>query len=420
MEQPGTKKLPRPVLLIGSATALSLFGDQALYTILPTCADKLDLIPFQVGVILSINRWVRLLTNHLAERLVRRFSPTRLLLIALTLGALLTLVYSTRPTFVILLFARMLWGLCWSFIRQVGIMTSVDCSSERTKGRIIGLYDGIARTGSFVGMVVGGALYDLFRLTFGLGFKVGFSLTFAAFGVMSFLGLRLGAVARRGLRSHESVFRNPPEESKSDHVFGLLVCAFVIGCVGPGVIVSTLGFILKWHVGEDLAVLGVPIGVATLTGLLISSRYAINVFGAPTLGGAARPHRPPHGNGRRLLHRDAHSAGGDVHLERRRTGVPDPGVLRLCDVDQRRAHGRGGPVGIAGVRAVCVGVRPGLRRRPHPRVDDLRVRPLADPLVHDRLLFLRGRRTVRLPADAAREFRLAPRPGLTARTRRRR
>ena len=284
MEQPGTKKLPRPVLLIGSATALSLFGDQALYTILPTCADKLGLIPFQVGVILSINRWVRLLTNHLAERLVRRFSPTRLLLIALTLGALLTLVYSTRPMFVVLLVARMLWGLCWSFIRQVGIMTSVDCSSEQTKGRIMGLYNGIARTGSFVGMVVGGALYDLFRLTLGLGFKVGFSLTFAIFGVMSFLGLRLGAVARRGLRSHESVFRNPPAESKSDHVFGLLVCAFVIGCVGPGVIVSTLGFILKWHLGEDLAVLGVPLGVATLTGLLISSRYAINALGAPTLG----------------------------------------------------------------------------------------------------------------------------------------
>jgi MFS family permease len=283
-DQASPNNLRRPVWLVGSATALSLFGDQALYTILPTCADKLGLIPFQVGVILSINRWVRLLTNHLAERLVRRFSPTRLLLIALTLGALLTLVYSTRPMFVILLVARMLWGLCWSFIRQVGIMTSIDCSSEQTKGRIVGLYNGIARTGSFVGMVVGGALYDLFRLTLGLGFKVGFSLTFAIFGVMSFLGLRLGAAARRGLRSHESVFRNPPAESKSDHIFGLLVCAFVIGCVGPGVILSTLGFILKWYVGEDLAVLGVPIGVATLTGLLISSRYAINALGAPTLG----------------------------------------------------------------------------------------------------------------------------------------
>jgi len=284
VEKAGTKKLPRPVLLVGSATALSLFGDQALYTILPTCADKLGLIPFQVGVILSINRWIRLLTNHLAERLVHRFSPTRLLLIALTLGALLTLAYSTRPIFVILLIARMLWGLCWSFIRQVGIMTSVDCSTEQNKGRIVGLYNGIARTGSFIGMTVGGALYDLFRLGADLGFKLAFSLTFAIFGVTSFLALPLGAVARRGLRSRESHFRNPPEESKPGHGLELLICAFVIGCVGPGVIVSTLGFILKWHVGDSVSVYGIPVGVAMLTGLLLSSRYAINTLGAPTLG----------------------------------------------------------------------------------------------------------------------------------------
>ena len=283
-DQANPNNLRRPVWLVGSATALSLFGDQALYAILPTCADKLGLIPFQVGVVLSINRWVRLLTNHLAERLVRRFSPTRLLLIALTLGALLTLVYSTQPVFIILLIARMLWGLCWSFIRQVGIMTSVDCSSEQTKGRIVGLYNGIARTGSFVGMTVGGVLYDLFRFGLDLGFKVGFSLTFVLLGAASFLSLPFGAAARRGLKSHESVFRNPPDKSESGGVLSLLVCAFVIGCVGPGVIVSTLGFILKWHVGRNATLFGLPVGVAALTGLLLSSRYAINTLGAPTLG----------------------------------------------------------------------------------------------------------------------------------------
>ena len=291
-EHAGLKHLRRPVWLIGTATALSLFGDQALYVILPTCADKLGLIPFEVGLLLSINRWVRLLTNHLAERLVRRFSPTKLLLIALTLGAVLALVYSTQPIFAILLIARMLWGLCWSFIRQVGIMTSVDCSTEQNKGQIIGLYNGIARTGSFIGMTVGGALYDLLRLgaLFGLelwagvGFARGFTLTFVIFGVLSFLALPFGAVARRGLKSIESHFQRPPAEHTSNNVFGLLACAFIIGCVGPGVIVSTLGLILKWYVGDSVSMFGNPVGVATLTGLLLSTRYAINTLGAPTLG----------------------------------------------------------------------------------------------------------------------------------------
>lgn len=284
--------LRRPVWLIGAATALSLFGDQALYVILPTCADKLGLIPFQVGLLLSINRWVRLLTNHLAERLVRRFSPTRLLLIVLTLGAVLAFVYATRPAFVILLIARMLWGLCWSFIRQVGIMTAVDCSTEQNKGQIIGLYNGIARVGSLMGMTIGGALYDCLRLGGGFGLELwtglgvarGFTLTFVLFGVLSFLALPFGLVARRGLRSGESVFRNPPDAEKSDNVFSLLVCAFIIGCVGPGMIVSTLSYVLKWHVGDSVSVFGNPVGVATLAGLLLATRYAINTLGAPTLG----------------------------------------------------------------------------------------------------------------------------------------
>jgi len=271
-----SERISRPVWLVGTATALILFGDQALYTILPTCADTFGLVPFQVGLILSVNRWVRLLTNHVAERLVHRVSPTRLLLAGFGLGVLLTFTYSATPVFAVFLGARLLWGLCWSLIRQVGIMTSVDCSTDANKGEVVGLYNGLARMGSFIGMVAGGALYD----TLGLGF----SLTFILLGIASLFSLPLGAVARRGLRSHESVFRNPPPESRSGNVLGLLVCAFVIGCVGPGIIVSTLGFILKSRVGESVGVLGMTVGVATLTGLLLASRYVINTVGAPGLG----------------------------------------------------------------------------------------------------------------------------------------
>ena len=276
MDQSTSERIPRPVWLVGTATALILFGDQALYAILPTCASEYGLVPFQVGLILSLNRWVRLLTNHLAERLVHRVSPTRLLLVGFGLGVVLTFTYAATPVFAIFLIARLLWGLCWSLIRQVGIMTSVDCSTEANKGEVVGLYSGLARIGSFVGMVVGGALYD----TLGLGF----SLTFILLGIASLFSLPLGAVARRGLRSHESVFRNPPPESQPGQVFGLLACAFVIGCVGPGVIVSTLGLILKWRVGEGFTVFGVFIGVATLTGLLLSTRYMLNALTARKLG----------------------------------------------------------------------------------------------------------------------------------------
>jgi len=56
--------------LVGGATAFSLLGDQALYAVLPVYLEPLGLSAIQVGVLLSANRWVRLLTNHLAHRIL--------------------------------------------------------------------------------------------------------------------------------------------------------------------------------------------------------------------------------------------------------------------------------------------------------------------------------------------------------------
>ena len=42
------------VVLVALATAFSLLGDQTLYVVLPTYYSELDLIPYQVGLILSV------------------------------------------------------------------------------------------------------------------------------------------------------------------------------------------------------------------------------------------------------------------------------------------------------------------------------------------------------------------------------
>ena len=57
---------------MAAASALSLLGDQMLYSVLPSAYGELGLVPIQVGLVLSMNRWVRLLTNHLAARLCER------------------------------------------------------------------------------------------------------------------------------------------------------------------------------------------------------------------------------------------------------------------------------------------------------------------------------------------------------------
>ena len=262
----------RPVVLVGVATAFSLLGDQTLYAVLPSHYTALGLLPYQVGLILSLNRWIRLLTNHLAERLCRRYSLTALLCFSLLLGSLLTVVYGTVSLFAVLLAARVLWGLCWSFIRQVGLMTVAESASSHTIGQMMGYYNGISRTGSMAGNFVGALGHDLF----------GYRRTLLAFGALSFVTVPLGLLARWGVQSRRRAL--PAVASAGWQSPGLLVSGFVVGCVGAGLVMSTLGLVLKQSLGDSFTLWGLTIGVATLTGSLLTGRWITDALGAPALG----------------------------------------------------------------------------------------------------------------------------------------
>lgn len=262
----------RPVLLVALATAFSLLGDQTLYAVLPTYYTDLGLLPYQVGLILSVNRWIRLLTNQLAERLCRRYSLTLLLALALVLGAITTATYGSTPAFSVLLIVRVAWGLSWSFIRQAGLMTVVETSAEGSIGRMMGYYNGISRTGSVGGNLLGAIGHDLF----------GFSATLIVFGCVSLLGVPLGVASRR--RAPGKVVPDAITRPQVGGYVGLMACGFVVGSVGAGLMMSTLGSILKASVGDAVTIAGVVIGVATLNGMLLTARWVTDGLTAPMLG----------------------------------------------------------------------------------------------------------------------------------------
>lgn len=262
---------PRPVLLVGLATASSLLGDQLLYSVLPTYYAELGLVPYQVGLLLSVNRFVRLITNHLAEAVCRRFSLGLLLALAMTAGAGLTVTYAAATAFPVLLAARLCWGLCWSFIRQIGLETVVDSASEAHIGQLMGFYSGISRLGSISGNLLGAVGHDL----------IGFSAVLGLFALASLLCAPLGAWARRGLQRREPPAR--PEGGAGRPSPSLLASGFVSGCVGQGLLASTLGLVLSESVGDSLRLMGTAIGVASLTGLVLASRWVADL-GAPFFG----------------------------------------------------------------------------------------------------------------------------------------
>jgi len=263
---------PRPIFFIAAATALSLLGDAMLYAVLPIHYTEIGLIPLHVGLLLSANRWVRLITNHLAERCYRRGSIGLLVALAFLVGAGMSAVYGAVRLFAVLLLARIVWGVCWSFIRQAGVMMVVDGASENRLGERMGYYNGIVRLGGIGGLVLGGLGRDHF----------GFAPTLIVFSLVSALAAPLGLLSRKGLAHTERTSATGKGDGGRNP--GLLLCGFVIGTVGSGLLVSTLGRVLRQEVGTSVAISGYTIGVATLAGAILGISRLSNTLGSPIMG----------------------------------------------------------------------------------------------------------------------------------------
>ncbi len=270
------------MLLAGTAAAIAIMADQAIYVIvqIPAWQDFLDLSLIDVGILLSANRFIRLLTNHWAERLVHKVNATAVYVGVLVLAAGVAAMYGTWPIFWMLLVGRILWGLCWSVIRQVGVMTSMDASHESKTGSAMGFYSGLARVGAVVGMLIAGWMckgkepqMQAFRYCFWL------------IGGLSLLAVIPGSLARRGIEGHHSEFRRPREAGSVYHKHGLLICGFVVGFVGVGLIVSTMGFILDHGFGNWLTIGGMVISITAINGAILAMRQGVDAAGGPILGG---------------------------------------------------------------------------------------------------------------------------------------
>ena len=284
-DSPGSGSAIRGVLAVGSAVALSLFGDMGMYVILPVHYVELGLTALQVGVLLSANRWVRLVTNHLAERLLRRLSSRILFPAALLTGSLITGAYSIAelsavPTFATLLVLRLVWGLCWSFIRHTGVMTTMGIAGPSRVGRLMGVYAGLVQAGFVAGTFAAGVLFD----------GVGFSRTFLLAAVMSLAavpvavagGRRSSVTLKDGLQDGAI----PPDRAS----LLLSIRGFIVSLVGAGLIMSTLGYMLRNRYGETVPVGSLVLGVTTVNGALLAAQYLVNSAGSPFLGIAIDRH----------------------------------------------------------------------------------------------------------------------------------
>lgn len=269
----------RPVVLLAAVTALCLVGDSMLYVALPVHWEEFGLTSlWQAGALLSVNRLVRLPLNPAVSRLYRRISARSGMLLAAALAAATTAGYGLAGSFAALIVLRALWGLAWTFLRLGAYFTVLTTADDSSQGRAMGMYNGLMRTGSLFGMLLGGVLAD----TWGTG------LTCAFFASVSVLAVPLiwFAVPRNAKGMAEEAAAGEDGYSLFSHwkVLSVLLIGTAVAFVYQGMLISTLSYLVKIRIPAGLDLGWALVGAASLGGVLQAVRWSWEPFLAPFFG----------------------------------------------------------------------------------------------------------------------------------------
>ena len=286
---------PRRVLIpVGLGTSLSLIGDTALYTVLPTHAADAGVALASLGILLSANRWIRLLLNGPAgvayDRRPRRF----LFVPALFIGALSTALYATPYGFWPLFLGRILWGIAWVGIWIGGNTIILDVATQTNRGRWVGYYHMTFFFGAAAGALLGGLLTDLFG--YSQAMIVAASLTlFGAFVALVFLPetrhlhQTTSSAADEEIVEDDPLVKHPDPQTTGSQLKdrSFLAALLLLGTnrlVIAGLLLSTLGLYLAGELGDSASLGRFTLGVASLTGIMLSINALVSMVSAPAFG----------------------------------------------------------------------------------------------------------------------------------------
>jgi MFS family permease len=275
---------PRWILVVSIATGAAILGDSLLYAVLPVIWEDLGLTAGMVGIILSINRFVRMVTNPIAGWIAGQLGPRLPFTIAVIVAAASTLAYGVGFGVAGFLVARCLWGLCWSFLRLGGHLAAIESGIDGRRGYYLGFFAGITRAGSLLAVVTGGFLTDL----------ISFEVTVYLFAGISFLA---GIWTIREWRAQPEFVPpattprqqvdevSPPKERAWWAAVGTLFSlTFLHGLAISGLVTATLGYLIADRYADGVDLVLVTIGAASFTGLLLGSRFLADAVWAPIAG----------------------------------------------------------------------------------------------------------------------------------------
>lgn len=267
----------KPVIVISLFTAACLLGDSMLYIVLPVHWQEAGLASlWEVGVLLSVNRLVRLPFNPVVSWLYGRISNRSGIIFAGILAVGTTLSYAFIKGFTLWLIIRCIWGIAWTFLRLGAYFTILELSGENNRGYYMGMYNGLYRLGSLVGMLAGGFLAE----------QCGIGVTAILFGTLTCVAIPFTFRLSSGSYHPGAEAAKPQALSTllNANVFWTLLTGLFIAMVYQGAFMATLSHLIQVHNPAPISLLGIAIGAAPLAGMLQALRWSWEPWLAPKFG----------------------------------------------------------------------------------------------------------------------------------------
>jgi MFS family permease len=267
-------------LVVGSLVAGVFFGGVGggvAFPTLPTLGSLLGIAPVAVGLILSANRFTRLVMNTPAGQVIDRVGARRPMIAGLFLQAATPFGYvvGLTPERVpvlgaaeIFFFSRTLWGIGSAFVFIGAYSTVVHVTTPANRGRWIGYFRGGQSLGFPTGLVLGGLLTDFYgyAVAFGVAGATGVFAALVALFVLPDVTPDISDPAR--IRDLPAIVRADPRITTIGLVnlsvrflfAGIVIATIVLYAEAHGITIATLS-----AVGVSGALMALAVLAAAVT-----------------------------------------------------------------------------------------------------------------------------------------------------------
>jgi len=250
----------RNTIIAATCLGLVWFGDTVIYVVLPLYALTFGFDALTVGVLLSVNRVVRIIGYGWVAPLARAYGSNVLTAAACAAAAISTLAYGLLSGFALLFVARMIWGAAWGIINLT--MTAYAYGDGKGAGMRIGIARAVSSVGALAALVAVGPLC----------IAIGPHRMFVLYGLLGLTAIPLAFLL--------PPLRAAPSDGPAAHRWTLTpfnALFFVLSFGADGVLGATISVLLA----EFMPVASAIIGAALLLALQRLVIIALALFSGP-------------------------------------------------------------------------------------------------------------------------------------------